>query len=136
MNQSQEKLTKFFEGEEDIFQHFNKCWEHTNEEVESKKYILGEEDINKCWEHINEEAERNTISRINWKLIFGHTLTEHITKLKENNPDKMSKDVYEIIKKELAELQIDDIEILRRIRISVSSRYVEQTTYNRRRKIL
>ena len=90
--------------------------------------------LDECWDTVNEQIEKSTILRIKWKEIFGHTLTEHITTIKEKNPNIGSIEIFEMIKKELVNLQINNNEILRRIYISVCARYGEQKIYVNRTK--
>ena len=72
---------------------------------------------------VNSQIEKSRIPRFNWKKVFGHSLTklvaEHYGKGYNANQS------YTEIKTKLLSMSIDNPEILRRLKISVSSRFAE-----------
>lgn len=84
------------------------------------------------WKVVEEEIERSRIKRINWKIIFGNSLTKEILKKKMQGL-KADDTFVDLIKHpnmiELMDQNIENyLDLCRRISISVAARYGENNT--------
>lgn len=86
------------------------------------------------WLVVEKQIERSNIKRINWREILGHSLTEEITENKLKGLD--SNNCFKYIKSKLLIKNIDDLDIIERLKISVSARYAEQNARDNRLKRL
>lgn len=75
------------------------------------------------YEIVNDQINRSKIPRLNWKLVFGETLTKIVAEYYANK--KTPIEAYEDIKVKLANMSITSPELLRRLKIGVCSRYGE-----------
>lgn len=82
------------------------------------------------WEIINEQVQRTKIRRINYKAIFGKTLTAYITDLRLQGLNSTQTEY--VIVEHLKRLHCNTPELVRRIQISISARYGEQESAAKR----
>lgn len=85
------------------------------------------------WDVVNQQINLSKIKRINYKEIFGKSLTEKITELKVKGIK--SAEAIKILNDEAIKNGYIDISLFNRIKISVCSRYAEQGTAIKRLKI-
>lgn len=80
------------------------------------------------WGHVKDQI--NTRRRIDWASILGKTLTERITELSIEGYN--SEMIYKIIKSELLKNGYDEVDVFRRLKISVCARCGEQKAHSNR----
>lgn len=85
------------------------------------------------WDFINRQIDLNKNKRVNWRALFGFTLTEYIFNV-SNNYGLNAENTYLYIAGDLKRLNLDTTENLRRVKISVFARIGEQKAYNNRKK--
>lgn len=81
------------------------------------------------WDVINEQIERSKIKRINWENIFTESLTAIVARYYKRKFD--AEQTYQALKNQLLMWQIDNPELLRRLKIGVCARFGEIKTQQR-----
>lgn len=83
------------------------------------------------WDFVNAQIEKNNIKRINWRALLGMTLTEYITSLRYTY-GLNAEQTLNHISGYLIKNNLDSIDNLRRVKISVYSRFAEQDSIKKR----
>lgn len=83
------------------------------------------------WDFVNYQIEISKIRRVNWKALLGVTLTEYITNLQAQY-GLNAEQTFQHISVVLQRNNLDSNDNLRRLKISVYSRFAEQSSYKKR----